>query len=55
MKVLLGDLEFAAELSDDVLEAVIGGREPMTPATPKVCTASGNGPLGDACWDMSGT
>ncbi|MEV4575404.1 hypothetical protein AB0K16_19335 [Nonomuraea jabiensis] len=55
MKILLGDLEFAAELSDDALEAVIGGREPMTPATPKVCTAMGNGTISDACFDMSGT
>ncbi|MER6173038.1 hypothetical protein [Streptosporangium sp. NPDC001681] len=53
MTVRIDDLEHGAELPDDVLDAVIGGRAPMTPPSPKVCTSVNNGQP-DTCWDYGG-
>ncbi|MFF5110550.1 hypothetical protein [Streptosporangium sp. NPDC000509] len=53
MTIRIADLEHDAELPDDVLDTVIGGREPMTPPSPKVCTSINNGQP-DTCWDFGG-
>jgi hypothetical protein len=45
--VRLDDLDDAAELPEDALGAVVGGRDAMTPPTPKLSTALGNGTRGD--------
>lgn len=46
MKIRIDDLRESAELSEEQLDAVVGGRQ-MEPASPRVCTAS-NPPR---CWD----
>ncbi|MEV8637661.1 hypothetical protein AB0395_39055 [Streptosporangium sp. NPDC051023] len=53
MTVRIDDLDGVAELSDDVLGAVVGGREPMTPPTPKLSSSLGNGTKGDPLPDTS--
>ncbi|MGJ6966236.1 hypothetical protein ACSDR0_30440 [Streptosporangium sp. G11] len=47
MTVRLDDLDDAAELPEDALGAVVGGRDAMTPPTPKVSSSLGNGTRGD--------
>ncbi|MET8046495.1 hypothetical protein ABZU75_02765 [Streptosporangium sp. NPDC005286] len=51
MTVRIDDLHGAAELSDDAMDSVIGGREPMTPPSPRVCTSINNGQP-DRCYDF---
>ncbi|WP_157530478.1 hypothetical protein [Microtetraspora niveoalba] len=51
MTIRIDDLENGAELPDDVLDAVIGGRDMIGPS-PKVCTSINNGQP-DTCWDLS--
>ncbi|WP_436757675.1 hypothetical protein [Streptosporangium sp. V21-05] len=52
MTIRIDDLPGTAALSDDALDTVIGGREPMTPPSPKVCTSINNGQP-DQCYDYS--
>ncbi len=47
MNIRIDDLPEGAELPEEMLDAVVGGRPPMTPPSMKVCTAS-NPPK---CWD----
>ncbi|MFF0578015.1 hypothetical protein ACFY19_13525 [Streptosporangium saharense] len=53
MTIRFDDLHSAAALSDDALDDVIGGRPPMTPPSPRVCTSINNGQP-DTCWDPQG-
>ncbi|MDF5754126.1 hypothetical protein [Spongiactinospora sp. TRM90649] len=52
MAIRIDDLRGDAELPDDALDAVVGGRPPMTPPSPRVCTSINNGQP-DTCWDFS--
>ncbi|GAA3109506.1 hypothetical protein [Streptosporangium carneum] len=47
MTVRIDDLDGSLELPEDALETVVGGREPMTPPTPKLSSSLGNGTRGD--------
>ncbi|MER7212943.1 hypothetical protein ABT340_38275 [Streptosporangium sp. NPDC000239] len=49
MTVRIDDLDGSAE----VLGAVVGGRPPMTPPTPRYASSLGNGTQGDPLPDIS--
>ncbi|MEU1878015.1 hypothetical protein ACFYY8_13300 [Streptosporangium sp. NPDC001559] len=53
MTVRIDDLDGSAEVSDEVLGAVVGGRPPMTPPTPRYASSLGNGTQGDPLPDIS--